>query len=183
MRSFNIVFYNAAGIYYLRHHLVRYLKEVHHTQNKLLQAVLRDLKHPLYLTGCRALGIDRKCITSPLWRILESPLSMSELGLEYQRMHKQFLDWLNDASDPLEGKGLEQDDEDEVFHELVHSEDDSSQVLDLLQMLCRSFSLVSGDHLEEGVYDKTLGEDLDNETATAPKTNAHSKRDFAILDR
>lgn len=68
---FNIVFYNAAGIYYLRHHLVRYLKEVHHTQNKLLQAVLRDLKHPLYLTGCPALGIVRKWITSPLWRILE----------------------------------------------------------------------------------------------------------------
>ena len=44
---FNIVFYNAAGIY-LRHHLVGYLEEVHHTQNKVLQAVLRDLKHPLY---------------------------------------------------------------------------------------------------------------------------------------
>ena len=184
---FNIVFYNAAGIYYLRHHLVRYLKEVHHTQNKLLQAVLRDLKHPLYLTGCRALGIVRKCITSPLWRILESPLSMSELGLEYQRMHKQFLDWSNDASDLLEGKGLEQVDEDEVFHELVHSEDDNSQVLDLLQMLCRSFSLVLerllGDHLQEGVYDKTLAEDLDNESATVPKTNARSERDFAVLDR
>ena len=68
----------------------------------------------------------------------------------------------------------------------MHSEDDSSQMLDLLQMLYRSFSLVSerllGDHLEEGVYDKTLGEDLDNETATVPKTNARSKRDFAILD-
>ena len=181
------MFYNAAGIYYLRHHLVKYLEEVHHTQNKLLQAVLRDLKHPLYLTGCRALGIVRKCITSPLWRILESPLSMSELGQEYQRMRTQFLDWLNDASNLLEGKGLEQvDDEDKVFHELVHSGDDSSQVLQLLQMLCRSFSLVSecllGDHLQ-GVYDKTLAEDLDNETATVRKTNGRSERDFAILDR
>ena len=103
-------------------------------------------------------------------------------------MHKQFLDWSNDASDLLEGKGLEQvDDEDEVFHELVHSEDDNSQVLDLLQMLCRSFSLVLerllGDHLQEGVYDKTLAEDLDNESATVPKTNARSERDFAVLDR
>ena len=102
-------------------------------------------------------------------------------------MHKQFLDWSNDASDLLEGKGLEQVNEDEVFHELVHSEDDNSQVLDLLQMLCRSFSLVSerllGDHLQEGVYDKTLAEDLDNESATVPKTNARSERDFAVLDR
>lgn len=113
---------------------------------------------------------------------------MSELGQEYQRMRTQFLDWSNDASNLLEGKGLEQvDDEDKMFHELVHSGDDSSQVLELLQMLCRSFSLVSehllGDHLQEGVYDKTLPEDLDNETATVPKTNARSECDFAILDR
>ena len=101
-------------------------------------------------------------------------------------MNKQFLDWSNDASDLLEGKGLEQVDEDEVFHELVHSEDGSSQVLDLLQILSTSFSLVLecllGNHLE-GVYDKTLAEDLDNETATVPKTNTRSERDFAILDR
>ena len=94
---FNILFYKA-GIHFLRHHLIRYLKVVHHTQNKLLQAVLHDLQHPLYLTGCRALGIVRKCITSPLWRILESPLSMSELGLEYQRMHSQFLLWSSGPS-------------------------------------------------------------------------------------
>ena len=57
-------------------------------------------------------------------------------------MHTQFLYWSNDASDLLEDKGLEQvDGEDEVLHELVHSEDDSSQVLDLLQMLCRSLAL------------------------------------------
>lgn len=184
---FNIVFYNAAGIYYLRHHLIRYLEEVHHTQNKLLQAVLRDLKHPLYLIGCHALGIVRKCITSPLWRILESPLSMSELGQEYQRMHKQLLDWSSDASSLLKGEGLEQVDEDEVFHELMHSEDDSSLVLELLQMFCRSFSLVSerllGDHLQEGIHAKAPAEDLNKQTATVPKTNSRSERDFAILDR
>lgn len=45
---FNIVFYNAAGVYFLRLHLIRYFEEVHHTRNKLLQAVLRDLKHPLF---------------------------------------------------------------------------------------------------------------------------------------
>ena len=94
-----------------------YLEDVHHTQN--IQAVHCGLKHPLYLTGCRALGIVHKCITSPLWRILESPLRMSELGQEYQRMRTQFLDWLNDASNLLEGKGLEQD---KVFHKPVHME-------------------------------------------------------------
>ena len=83
---FNIVFYNAGGVYSLRHHLLNYLENVCHTRNKVLQAVHRDLKHPLYLTGCRASGIVSKCITAPLWRILESPFPMSKLGNEYQRM-------------------------------------------------------------------------------------------------
>ena len=47
---FNIVFYNAGGVYFLRHHLLNYLENVCHTRNKLLQAILKDLKHPLYLT-------------------------------------------------------------------------------------------------------------------------------------
>lgn len=185
---FNIVFYNAAGIYFLRHHLIRYLKEVHHTQNKLLQAVLHDLQHPLYLTGCRALGIVRKCITSPLWRILESPLSMSELGLEYQRMHSQFLQWSSDASSLLEGRGLDQaDEEDEVFRELLHREDDTPKVLELLQMLSQAFYQVSqrllGDHLEGGIHREAPPDSLNRETASVPKTNARSERDFAIMDR
>ena len=185
---FNIVFYNAAGVYFLRHHLIRYLKEVHHTRNKVLQAVLHDLQHPLYLTRCRALGIVHKCITSLLWRILESLLSMSELGLEYQRMHTQFLQWSSDASSLLEGIGLDQvDGEDEVFRELVHGEDGNPQVLELLQMLSQTFHQVSkrllGDHLQGGIHSEAPAESLNRETASVPKTNARRERDFAIMDR
>ena len=95
---FNIVFYNAGGVFFLRHHLLRYLENVCHTRNKFLEAVHKDLKHPLYLIGCRALGIVSKCITAPLWRILESPLPMNKLGKEYQRMYRCFLKWSGDAS-------------------------------------------------------------------------------------
>ena len=185
---FNIIFHNAAGIYYLRKHLIRYLDNLHPSRNMLLQAVLRDLKHPLYLTGCCALGIISKCLTSPLWRILESPLSMSELGQEYQRMYRSLLKWSQDATDLLTGHGLDQlHGDDNVFQELISGEDDKSQVLELLQMLCKSFSQVSerllGDHLEGGLFSSTCTKDLDEVTATVPKTNARSERDFAILDR
>ena len=54
---FNIVFYNAGGVFFLRHHLLCYLENICHTRNKLLEAVHKDLKHPLYSIGCRALGI------------------------------------------------------------------------------------------------------------------------------
>ena len=185
---FNIVFYNAAGIYYLRSHLTRYLEEVHHTKNRLLQAVLNDLKHPLYLIGCNGLGIVRKCITSPLWRVLESSSSISELCKEYQNMHELFLKWSDDASTLLAGEGLQAvDADDKLCEELLHNSDDEELLSELLQMLCKSFSLVSGrllgDHLEGGVYGKMPPTELDEETKAVPKTNCRSERDFAILDR
>lgn len=110
---------------------------------------------------------------------------MSELGLEYQKMHRQFLSI--DASGLLDGKGLDQvDGEDEMFRELVHGED-NSQVLELLQMLCKSFHQVSerllGDHLQGGIHNEAPAENLDREAASVPKTNARSERDFAIMDR
>ena len=113
---FNIVFYNAGGVYFLRHHLLRYLENVCHTCNKLLQAVYKDFKHPLYLIGCRALGIVSKCITAPLWRILESPLPMNILGKEYQRVHRCFLKWSDDAST----EGLGSVDEDDVYRDRAY---------------------------------------------------------------
>ena len=185
---FNIVFYNAAGIYYLRSHLIRYLEEVHHTRNKLLQAVLCDLKHPLYLVGCHALGIVSKCITSPLWRILESSISMSELCLEYQRMYELFLEWSDDVFTLLDGKGLEEvDTDDQICHELLQNIENKELLSELLQMLCKSFSLLSerllGDHLRGGIYREIPAEDLDQESAAVPKTNCLSERDFAVLDR
>ena len=124
---FNSVFYNAGGMYFLCHHLLKYLEDVCHTRDKLLQAIHRDFKHPLFLVGCHALGIVSKCITAPLWRILESPLPMSKLGKEYQRVYRCFVKWSADAS-TLVTEGLGIIDEDAVYRELIDpSTSDSSQ--------------------------------------------------------
>ena len=116
---FNIVFHNAGGLYFLRNHLRRYLQEVHHTQNKLLQSVLSDIKNPLYVQGCRALGIISKCVTAPLWRILESNISMTGLSKEYQRLQSLLLEWSSDATLLLAGCGLSETKDDEVCSELL----------------------------------------------------------------
>ena len=189
---FNIVFYNAAGIYYIRNHLTRYLKEIHHTQNRLLKAVLHDLSNSYLTLGCRALGIIGKCITSPLWRLLESPQSMSELGVVYQRIQRLFLKWSVNSTDLMSGRGLadEIDKNDDVFAELLQmneEEDQDNLVRELLQMLCKSFWLVCGrmlgDHLQDGIFSDMVPATLDRETVNLPKTNVCSERDFALLDR
>ena len=62
---FNILFYDGAGVYFLREHMTKYLTTAHGSAlNLLLQAVLADLKVPQYLAGCRALGIIDKLVTN-----------------------------------------------------------------------------------------------------------------------
>ena len=185
---FNIIFYNAAGVFYVRSHLTRYLGIVHENPNRLLQAVLQDLKNPFLVVGCRALGIVSKCITGPLWRLLESTKTMSELGKVYQKMHRCLLRWSADASDLLAGNSLEGEaDRDCIFNDLLQPSDEDELVCELLQLLCKSFWLVAdrmlGDHLEDGIYSEMSAATLNKESVNLPMTNVCSERDFALLDR
>ena len=118
---FNIVFYNAGGLYFLRNHLIRYLQEVHHTKNKLLQCVLDDLNSTVYQQGCCAIGIVNKCVTGPFWRTLESKITMSELSKKYQEMENLLSKWSVDATPLLAGNGFSETREDEVCKELFKS--------------------------------------------------------------
>ena len=50
-------------------------------------------------------------MTAPLWRILESQLTISELGKEHRAMCTHFVKWSSDASTLLtEGLGKVDDD-------------------------------------------------------------------------
>lgn len=95
---FNIVFYNAAGIYYYKESPYSIFER--NTPNSKL-VTPRDLKNSHFIVGCHALGIVSKCITGPLWRLLESTETMSELGAVYQKMHRLFLKWSENAADLL----------------------------------------------------------------------------------
>ena len=99
---FNIVFYDAAGVFYLKSHMVDYLKYSHGQLNRLLQAVLSDLGVPKYIAGCKALGIIDKIVTGPLWRhLMQSTVSILNMSNVYAKM-EMFEKWGQDAQSVLE---------------------------------------------------------------------------------
>ena len=186
---FNVVFHDGAGVYYLHHHLVSFFDRVYGTPNKLLQAVLEDLKNPVLVAGCRAMGIISKSVTGPLWRVMESKLTISQLSRVYQDMDQAFQRWSDDASVLLAREEMvapEYARSDPIAEELFKECDSDDIVQELLQMLFKAFHLTAarllGDHLEEGEYAEPSPQTV-KETMSVPATNVRSERDFALLDR
>ena len=68
---FNIIFFNGGFVYFLHEEMKAFLEGQPPPLNKLLQSVLLDLKDPLYVGGCKALGLLSKLLLGPLWRIIE----------------------------------------------------------------------------------------------------------------
>ena len=62
---FNILFKNAASVYFLEEKLSTFLEG--YAVNKLLKAVQYDMKVPEYMAGCKALGLVSYLVTIPLW--------------------------------------------------------------------------------------------------------------------
>ncbi|CAG2205351.1 unnamed protein product [Mytilus edulis] len=67
---FNILFHNAAGVYYLLNDLLAFAEE-HKADNRLFTAVNADLSILSFQAGARALGIVSKMVTGPMWRFME----------------------------------------------------------------------------------------------------------------
>ena len=189
---FNILFYDAAGIFYLKSHMEDYLKFYHGPLNRLLQAVLSDLSVPKYIAGCKALGIIDKIVTGPLWRHLaHSGVTILEMSSTYSKMHALFEEWGQDAQCVIDReKGLFDDDQcknDIVADKLFQPTLDDLMVQELLQLLFKSFALTAerllSDHLQGGDYDSVTDTVLIKETNSVPLTNVAPERDFAVLDR
>ena len=93
---FNILSENAAHVFLLKDEMCRFLEG--HQANRLLQAVLQDLKTPQYLAGCKALGLISQLVTIPLWCLSED----KTIGIFEMNLHDQELVSFLDAatSDP-----------------------------------------------------------------------------------
>lgn len=190
---FNILFYDAAGVYYLRKNMIDYLTEAHGSLNLLLQAVLKDLKVAQYAAGCRALGIIDKVVTGPLWRYLVLS-SVSVLGMSdiYTKIVEKLEAWGEDAQEVMEGNDTlevfrDDKERDEIHRMLITSTMDDSMVQELLQMLFKSFVLTMQrllvDHLPGGIHHSVSDSTIVKETESVPTTNVVPERDFAVLDR
>ena len=190
---FNILFYDAAGVYFLQDHMIQFIDEVHGVQaNRLLQAVRADLNNPVYIVGCRVLGLLDKIITGPLWRKLrESSLSVLDMGTFYCEMKESFDSWGKDASSVITGvavlKSAGSVHKDDIWNVLTKSNESDLQTQELLQILFNAFSVTTQrlliDHLPEGKHYSVTDTQKINEIASVPTTNVSPERDFAILDR
>ena len=190
---FNIIFYDGAGVYYLRDHMIQFIESVHGKKaNRLLDCVLQDLKNPVFISGCRALGLVDKIVTGPLWRKLEkSSVSILDMGTAYCELKEKFDSWSKDASELIEGTArciLDVNIHiDSVWDSLTLSNDSDMQTQELLQLLFNTFSVTTKrllvDHLPGGIYYNVTDEDLIKEACDVPTTNVSPERDFAVLDR
>ena len=190
---FNVLFYDAAGIYYLRELMVRFIKSVHGMQaNQLLQSVIIDLKNPNLIAGCRALGLIDKIVTGPLWRKLVSKsVSVLSMGATYCKIKEKFDLWSEDASSLIDGSAICIADidihKDFVWEALVQSDSSDAVTIEVLQLLFQAFSVTTqrllADHLPGGTHHDVTDEGIIAETASVPTTNVSPERDFAILDR
>ena len=187
------MFYDAAGVYYLKSYMIDYLTSHHGSNlNRLLQAVLADLKSDCNIAGCKALGIIDKVVTGPFWRHLKtSTVSILDMSAVYTEMKEKFDEWGDDSQQLINSQAS-------LFPEFTNADDPIAQCLfqptkndgivqELLQLLFKSFSLTIQrllvDHLPGGEFHGMLDPEIIAETNSVPKTNVSPERDFAILDR
>ena len=105
---FNVLFSNAAGIYFHRKHIQTMFSEGWvKAENKLLQAVHADIQCIPLLAGVRALGILHKQLTEPMWILTEKPdVHILQLGQLLQDTYKLLEVWSTDAT-PLLDKDMD----------------------------------------------------------------------------
>ncbi|XP_021339820.1 uncharacterized protein LOC110441045 [Mizuhopecten yessoensis] len=84
---FNVLFYNAAGTFYLSQHLQDYLESSKSTLNFVQTCILEGLKDPILMDICKCLGILSKLITEPYWRKAGGEVASAiEMGPVYTRL-------------------------------------------------------------------------------------------------
>ena len=155
--------------------------------NGLLQSVLKDLKTPFFIAGCKALGLISKIITTPLWKVIESKnISISMMSERYLAL----LTFLNDSVENLEefikGELVLYNDipvkKDQVYKYLVQSSEYDGDVVLILSVIIPALSKLIkrqyGDHLPGGKYEFINPEC----TASVDKHNKFPERVFSYVD-
>ncbi|CAG2211638.1 unnamed protein product [Mytilus edulis] len=123
----NLLFSMGASVFHHRNHIKLFIENYFNKEdrNRLLCAVYNYVNNPVYLAGCRALGIVDKLLTGPLWRIIENVdhiLDLNDIWLVF----KNSIELLSkDASELIEGKVFYPKfyKKDEVFNSLFINND------------------------------------------------------------
>ena len=184
---FNILFHNAAGIYFMLEDLKMFMAD-HKTDNKLFTAVNADLNVLPFQAGIRALGLISKLVTGPLWRALEKEKHNLGMVAKYQELMQCFQLWSQDATPILHGStGLfdNTDKEDNILQQLTEVCDSDAGTKQVLELLFSSFLLTGQrqlkDYLGAGKFGAPSAAQME-ESVSCPTSNVGPERTFAMLD-
>lgn len=186
---FNLIFQLGHSVFYHLYEIRDFLANVHGTTNTLLRAVYLDVKEPLFVAGCRCLGLISKFISAPLWRIIESTGHILDMNTHYQTLIDFLDDMSKDATGFINGDSelfKEFIDKDSVLEKLIQPDDDTDKIcVPMLQNICLSFGellkRMVADHLPEGKF-WVPSDDLTRETRSAKKHNKLPEFVFGQLD-
>lgn len=155
--------------------------------NGLLQSLLKDLKTPFFIAGCKALGLISKLISTPLWNVIENKqVSISMMNARFL----QLLVYLNDVSENLEkyvtGECVVFDDvpikKDQVYECLIKPRKFDENVIIILSVVLPALAKLIrkqyGDHLPGGCHENVEP----NTTESVDKHNKYPERVFSFVD-
>ena len=180
-------------MFHLRDYIFDFFHNVNGTGNGLLKAVHADIQVPLFLAGCKVLGILNKMITAPLWRLTETTGHILDLCDVYSNLHTFIQEIL--TSDLKLSQFISCDiscfandliSKDEIYTSLSNQWENDNITLSMmnhtLAALQQLISRVTADYLPGGKL-HNLKDDIyfHNQTRSAPKHNKFPERIFGYL--
>ena len=96
--QFNILFIDAAIVFYYRDYIVDFLENHFSSRNMLLERVLNNCKDHHNVAAARALGLLEKLVTKPLWEIIESKCHIFDMNVHYCNLLRFLEEASHDAS-------------------------------------------------------------------------------------
>ena len=187
---FNILFQNAASVFFLHDDLTIFLKA--NATNRLLKAVLFDMEVPEYVAGCKAYGLIAYLITMPFWSSVEDTrIHLMDIGARY----REIIDYITTASQSIQAFitgqlqlsfcNAARLQSDRIFQKLVlpWEHDDKTEVilLVILPAMTRLLQRMFHDHLEGGKW-TDVSDEMRERTKGLPK-HMFSESIFGHLDR
>ena len=188
---FNILFANAANIFFLHEHVKEYLNG--DDSNRLLKSIKHDVNTPEYVAGLKALGLISYLVTTPLWSFVEDKdVHIMDSSAYYDEIITFLNESITNIQDFIEGKRMlsfaneAQLVSDEIFKALTKAWEHDDKVITILNTLlpgiCETVKKLFSDFLENGQWSNVTPAKREC-TRSVPKNNKFSESIFGHVDR
>lgn len=191
---FNILFSNAAAVYFLHKQMLLFLQK-YGAENRLLKSVLQDLETPEFIAGSKALGLICYFITSPLWTLIEAKtVNILDMNVHYNNL-LLFLESFDDSNidEFINGNKLVFGEDtyvkrDCILDNLLQPSPYDNLVIVYLRIIFPALSLLCRhlfkDHLPGGILAQLdiNDQELRNKYRSVPKSSKYAESVFGLLD-